>query len=102
MAIEAPELVVKQPSERIYVQMDFSNIVRGSNTITNIQSITSEKRGGDPSDLIIDSEVISSDGKAIEFFISGGTEFYTYKIEIIVHTSNMQILEGDGLLEVMD
>ena len=102
MPIEAPELVSKQEWERLYVTMDFSNVLGTTKTISLIDSITSEKRGGGVSDLIIDSEVIGSDGQSVEFYVGGGTKFYTYRIEVRVYDSASQQLEGDGLLEVLD
>jgi hypothetical protein len=101
MSLEAPELVSKQEREKIYARMDFSNVL-GTKTISSIDSILHSKRGGGVSDLIIDSEVISNDGKSVEFFVGGGTKFYTYRVEILVYDSAGQHLEGDGLLEVLD
>jgi len=99
---EAPELISKQEYERIYVSMDFSNVLAGTKTIASIDSISSEKRGGGTSDLLIDSEVISSDGKSVEFFVGGGTKFYVYRVEVRIVDSVGQNLEGDGLMEVTD
>ena len=102
MSLEAPELISKQEWEKLYVSMDFSNVLGTGQTITVIDSIASEKRGGGVSDLIIEDEAISSDGQSVEFFLSGGTKFYVYRVEIRVYDSRSQQLEGDGLLEVLD
>ena len=101
MPLEAPELVSKQEWDRPYVSMDFSNVLSGSKVITLIDSIRSEKRGGGESDLIIESETISADGKSVEFYINGGTRFYTYRIEVRIY-ADTERFEGDGLLEVVD
>ncbi len=99
MPVEAPELVSKQPIDELYLSMDFTNVL-GNNTISAITSVSSRRRGGEVSDLIIDNEVIGQNGKVVEFFVRGGTKFYTYRVEIVINTSNGQTIEGDGLLEV--
>jgi hypothetical protein len=79
--------------------MDFSALMATSETITSIDSVTSEKRGGGVSDLLIDSTGIN--GKTVEMYIGGGTDYETYRIEILITTPN-QILQGDGLLKITD
>ena len=101
MSTEALELISKQEWEVIHVSMDFSNVLSGSKVITSIDSIGSKKRGGGESDLDTDSEVISTDGKSVEFYVGGGTKFYTYRIEVRVY-ADTERFEGDGLLEVVD
>lgn len=91
--------LVKAPSERRYYSMDFSALMGTSETISSISSITSEKRGGGVSDLLIDSTGIN--GKTVEMYIGGGTDFQTYRIEVLIQTPS-QILQGDGLLKITD
>jgi len=97
----APQFLIKAPSERRYYSMDFSNLLNTSESITSIVSITSEKRGGGVTDLLIDDSGISSDGKSIEMYIAGGVDFSVYRIEVRVGTPS-QLLEGDGLLKITD
>lgn len=98
----APELLVKAPLERRYYSMDFSNLMATSETITEINSLTSEKRGGGNSDLLIDDTGISSDGKSVEMYIASGLDFQTYRVEVLVTTSSPQILQGDGMIKISD
>ena len=101
MSVEAPELVSKHEWEIIHVSMIFSNVLIGNKKINSIESVNSTKRGGGLSDLNIESEVIGSDEKSVEFYISGGTKFYVYRIEVKVYSGAEQFV-GDGLLEVLD
>jgi len=96
----APEYLIKAPSERRYYTMDFSNLMASSETLTLIDSITSEKRGGGVSDLLIaDSGIIS---QTVGMWIQGGSQFQTYRVEVQVVTSAGQVLQGDGMLRVSD
>jgi hypothetical protein len=98
----APELLCKSPLERRYYGMDFSNLMSDDETITEILSITSEKRGGGESDLLIDSTGIGDDNKSVEMYIASGTDFLTYRVEVYAKTSENQYLQGDGQLRVTD
>lgn len=101
MAIEAPQKLEKQEVERRYYSMDFSNLMVTGETISSITSITSEDRdGGNTSDLVIGSESIN--GQTVEMWISGGTKFHVYRVEVNITTNTGQILQGDGLMEILD
>lgn len=95
----APNILCKAPSERRYYSMDFSNLMSDNETIDSIVSVTSEKRGGGVSDLLIDSTGINS--KVVEMYIGSGSDYSTYRIEVLIDTS-IQRLQGDGLLKVSD
>lgn len=90
--------LVKQASEVRQYTMDFSNLMASDETISSINSVVSEKRGGGTSDLTIGGETIS--GQTITMNISGGTKRYVYRIEVVIITSGSQTLEGDGLLRI--
>jgi len=96
----APQLLVKAPAERRYYSMDFSALMDSDETIISINSITSEKRGGDISNLLIDGTGIN--GQTVEMYISSGTDYSTYRVEVQITTSDSNILQGDGLLKVSD
>lgn len=101
MSAEAPQKLEKQDSEKRYYSMDFSNLMASGETISSITLITSEDRdGGSTSDLVIGGEQIA--GQTIEMWISGGTKFHVYRVEVNITTSAGQILQGDGLLEILD
>lgn len=98
-SVTAPENLVKQPSEVRQYTMDFANLLATGETIT-VDSVSHELRGGGISDLTVYNEAVS--GSTVVFWVSGGTDNQTYRIEIIVTTSLGQTLEGDGLLSVRD
>lgn len=91
----------KSPAERRYYSMDFSALMADAETITSIISVESEQRGGGVSDLAIDDTGIGSDNRSVEMYIASGTDFQTYRIEVLVDTS-LQRLQGDGLLKITD
>ena len=101
-AVTAPEILVKQPSEDRQVTMDFSNLLSTSETISSISSVSHELRGGGVSDLTVYNEAKGSDSTTVTFWVSGGTNNNTYRIEIVVVTNASQTIEGDGLLSVRD
>lgn len=101
-SVTAPELIVKQPSEVRRYSMDFSNLLSTGELITSISSVTSELRGGGVSNLTVYNEVKSSDSLSVQFWVSGGTNNSTYRIEITVVTSGGETIEGDGLISVRD
>ena len=96
----APQFLVKAPAERRYYSMDFSALMSSTETITEINTITSEKRSGGISDLLIDGTGIN--GQTVEMYIGGGSNFLTYRVEVQITTSDSNILQGDGLLKVSD
>ena len=51
--VMAPQVLTKQPYESRFFNMDFSNLMEDSETISSIVSITSELIGGGDSDLIL-------------------------------------------------
>jgi hypothetical protein len=79
--------------------MDFTNLL-GTAVINGIISTTSELRGGGESTLTLTDSAIVEEDKKVQFSLAGGTHKNTYRIEVIVTTSDGQILEGDGLLTV--
>ncbi len=90
--------LIKQAQETRTYSMDFSNLMASTETISSITSVTSELRGGSTSDLTIASEAIS--GQTVTMVISNGTKSNTYRVEITITTSGLQILQGDGLLKI--
>lgn len=98
-SVTAPEVLVKQPSEVRQYTMDFANLLATGESISS-PVITDTLRGGGVSDLTVYNESVS--GSNVVFWVSGGTDNNTYRIEIVVTTSNSQTLEGDGLLSVRD
>jgi len=90
--------LLKQAGERLTFTMDFANLLASDETITVINSITSELRGGGTSNLVITSGTIS--GQTITMIISGGTRAKTYRVEVTITSSGGSTIEGDGLLRI--
>lgn len=90
--------LVKQVQETRTYSMDFANLMASDETITSIDSVASELRGGDSSDLVLTGETIV--GQTITVIIASGTRSHTYRVEITISTSGGQVLQGDGLLRI--
>ena len=107
MGVTADQRLCKQPNEKRKFGMEFGKLMSLSTgeTITSIDSVTSETIDGSTSDLTLSGTAII-DGlgtnSRISLWIESGTSGKTYRIEISVTTSDGQILEGDGLLHVTD
>ena len=99
MANTAPQILSKQPSERIQFSMDFSSKMDSGETIDNIDFVRSETIGGGTSDLTISGTGVT--GQTVTMWISGGSK-NRYRIETKISTSSTAILEGDGILKVSD
>lgn len=86
----------KQPGETRLFGMSFSNKLNTGETIASIDSMVSDPAG----DLTITDHSVSS-GVA-NVLISGGVTGKTYKVTVTVTSSEGQILENDGWLEVLE
>lgn len=96
----APQLLVKQPGETRKLSMDFSNWVSATSVTLSSPVVDSDMVGGDTSDLIIST--ISVSGKKVFFYVSGGTHAKNYNFQVTVTTSDGEILQGDGMLRVIN
>lgn len=95
----------KQPAEIRKFQMEFSNALAANETISSINSITYETLDGVSAGLSIAQTGIANGlgtNSLVEMVISNGTDGETYRIEVLVTTSDSQVLEGDGILFVTD
>ena len=101
--------VIKQPSESILYTFDFTPLLATDETISAISSFTEETT----SDLTIASTsvlaaavevdgVTIAIGKGVQGRISGGTDGWDYRIEVVVTTSDSNTREMDGILQVRD
>jgi hypothetical protein len=97
--VSARQLLFKQPAERLYYSMDFSERIATTVIISAIE-VTSTLLSGAVSDLTIEEEVI--DGEEVKFFISGGTHGKTYRVEVEATLTNDEVIIGAGMLKVMD
>jgi hypothetical protein len=95
----------KQPAEVRKFQMEFYNALGSSETISGISSINYETLDGVTSGLTITQSGIATGlgpDSLVEMVISDGSDGETYRIEVLVTTSDSQTLEGDGILFVSD
>jgi len=93
--------LVKQPRESIFYDMRFSNILKSTEVINNIQlleGVVVKSTNASPQDITITSSSIFSN--YIRFKISGGTAGTLYRVTALVDTDQNNTFEGDGLLEV--
>ena len=98
-SITAPELLVKQPSEKLIYTFDFSERIDSGVTISTA-TVDSELVSGDASTLVITS--VSIDGENVVCFIAGGINGRTYGVEATANLSNGEILLGRGMLKVLE
>jgi hypothetical protein len=85
--------------------MEFYNALASSETISGISSINYETLDGVTSGLLITNSGIATGlgpNSLVEMVISNGSDGETYRIEVLVTTSDSQTLEGDGILFVSD
>ena len=88
----------KQPSETRIFGMSFKNKLRStSETLVSLDSISVYP---DDASLTVTNHSLGVDIANIQ--VSSGTNGRTYKITVIVTTSDGQILENEGLLDVKD
>ena len=78
MSMTADQRLCKQPAENRKFEMDFTNVLGSSESISSITSVASEKVGGYTSDLSITSQAIESGSKKVSMFIASGTLGNTY------------------------
>ena len=90
--------LIKQVEETRTYSMDFANLMASDETISSIDTVSAELRGGGTSDLTLASETIV--GQTVTVIISSGTKAQTYSVEITITTSGGSILQGDGLLKI--
>lgn len=86
----------KQPSESRLYDVDFGANLASTETISSVTSYTAT-----PSGLTLDP-AIAIDGSKVQRRISGGTAGTQYKLTVVILTSLGNILEGEGLLVVLD
>ena len=93
------DTLIKQPGETIKFAMDMTGIggIGYGDTVTSVTSVVA-----DSLDLTI-TDIITDSGTMVYFTIAGGVHNTSYKITVtIVSLINSDILEGDGILRVVD
>lgn len=97
--LTASTVIKKQPSETLKVSMDFAAWLNTGVTLSS-PIVTSSSYGCPTSDLVITSVFVVA--QTVEMTISGGTDGNRYRVEVVVNTSEGEVLEGDGIMEVTD
>lgn len=90
-------IIKKKVGEKLAVGMDFGSWMQSGETISTINSVTTEECSG-ASSLTFSNQVIS--GTNVNFFVEGGTAGYRYTVVVNITTSSGEILIGDGQLVV--
>lgn len=92
--------ITKHPDETIIYNISFTDRLTEGTSISSINSVdTLTLSGVSALDLETSGEVI--DGDVVKFFVSGGTNYKSYRLEANVETSDDQTLIQAGMLEVL-
>lgn len=98
------ETLQKQLNESRHYDMKFKGALGITEDIQSIAIVSSEVYTTDlittPDPIVIDNQSII--GKNIKIRITGGSIATVYKITIRINTSEANVVEGEGLLEVLD
>lgn len=86
--------LVKQPDEYRQFSMQFSELLSTEETIVSA-AVESSPTGLDISDIEVS-------GTEVKFWIGEGIHLKTYRVEVTITTSSGAIVQGDGLLDVLD
>jgi hypothetical protein len=92
----ATESLIKQPAESRVFSMNFAAMLAAGETLAGVTSVT--YTGGDA--LLTLSGPAAYSGAVAQQRILGGTDGMEYKVTFIVTTSQGNILEGEGVLQV--
>ena len=99
------KILYKKPAETYSYLMSFTGDLRSNEIITQIISSSSvvEDAGSvvDPSNIVINSVSIDSSKTGIIIQIASGDLNVLYKISVLIKTSNVNEIQGDGLLKII-
>lgn len=87
-------VLIKQPSESRVYAVNFRNLLAPGDSIDDVTSVSASPAA----ELTIGTPVIAS--PRVKFRIEDGNVGTSYKITVVVTTTNGDTLEGDGDLEV--
>jgi len=94
----------KKPNEEIYFSMGFARQLDGTETINSVSSYYSNiisSKSGSPLPLVVGAPIINTPATSITFKLSGGTLNTVYEVTMLVRTSDDNLIQGDGFLEVV-
>ncbi len=94
----------KKPNEEIYFSMSFARQLDGTEVINSVSSfyanITSSKSSS-PLPIVVNTPVINDAASSVTFKVTGGTLDTIYEVTMLVRTSDNNLIQGDGTLEVV-
>lgn len=94
----------KKPNEEIYFSMSFARQLDGAETIISVPSyyanIVSTKSGS-PLPITVAAPEINTPATRVTFKVSGGTLNSVYEVTMLVRTSDDNLIQGDGLIEIV-
>lgn len=89
-------VLIKQPGESRVYAVNFRNLLAAGDSIDDVTSVTASPAA----ELTVGTPVIAS--PRVKFRVEDGSAGTHYKITVTVTTTNGDILEGEGDLEVTD
>jgi hypothetical protein len=92
----ATESLIKQPAESRVFSMNFAAMLAAGETLSGVTSVSYT---GDDTALVISGPAAYS-GAVAQQRILGGTDGQQYKVTFVVTTTQGNILEGEGILQV--
>lgn len=77
----------KAPGDRKKYTVDYSQWLDNQELITDVQSFVPDDEFG----IYVDGLLVSTDGKSLDMFVSGGQESVSYDLGLRIETSGNQI-----------
>jgi len=90
------QTLIKQPGESRLFSMDFSGLLAVGEDIATIDSVTADIAG-----LTFPGGSLIA-GTFAQFRVEDGVSGIRYKITVVVTTTQGNVLEGEGILQVKD
>jgi len=99
------QTLYKKPNEEVYFSMSFAKQLDGAEVITSVSSyyanILSAKSNVSPLALTIATPSINDPANRVTFKVSGGTLGTVYEVTMLVRTSDDNLIQGDGNIEIV-
>ena len=98
----AHQILLKQPSESLLFDFDLSLVVRSSETITSVGTLSQTKEDLVPGSTSLTLGAPTFAAQKVQVRISGGTDKERYKVTGSAQTSGGDTIEFEGILWVKD
>ena len=93
-------LFQKQPADVLDYDLDFSDWLTGSDTITGAVATASTTETADPADLMVNSTQIV--GQNVKVWVSAGVSGRSYKVTTTITTSEGRVKQLEFKIRVRD